>query len=70
MIYFGEIVVFSRQPEYGHSFEPARGETFRGSNGFEGFVKSVCWTSEQANLLAGDDGDRSVRETIEIRVGG
>jgi hypothetical protein len=70
VIHLGEIVVFGREPEYRDCLNPARGETFRGSNGFESFVKGVCRTAEKANLLAGDNGDRSIRETIEIRVGG
>ena len=57
MVGLGEVVILGSHPENGHGGNAGGGELAGEFDGGEGLIEGVAGTAEEADLLAGDDGD-------------
>ncbi len=61
-----EVVILGGEPENGNGVDSLPREFGRKTRGSDRFVDAVGGAAEEAHLLAGDDGDRTVCEAVEI----
>ena len=66
MIYFGEIVIFGGEPEDRNCVGAFLCDCVRPTESGDRFIDTVGGARKEADLLAGDDGDCSCGEAIEI----
>ena len=66
MIDFGEIVILARKPEDGDRIDAATCYLFRAADGGECLVEGICRAREKPDLLAGDDGNGTRSESLEV----